>query len=146
MKIESPDFQNGDFMPERLSYYGMGERPSLKISDVPQDAVELTIIVDDPDAPNGTFRHWAVANIDPTTKKIEKDKLPFGSIEMINGRGLNSYLPPRPPSGTHRYFFKLYALSKKSGAVKNLTASDLEKIIEPNILEEAVIVGLYKRS
>lgn len=146
MKIQSPDFKNGDFMPERLSYYGGGERPVLAISDVPQNAVELAIIVDDPDAPGGTFRHWAVANIDPATTAIEKDKLPSEAVELINGRQVNGYIPPRPPSGTHRYIFKLYALSKKSEATKNLTATDLEKIIEPNIIDRSELLGLYKRS
>lgn len=146
MQIESPDFKSEDFMPERLSYYGGGERPVLFLRDIPKDAVELAIIVDDPDAPNGTFDHWAVANIDPKTSKLGKDKLPLGAIELINGQGENGYLPPRPPSGTHRYIFKLFALSKKTDATKNLTTKDLQSLIAQTIIEKAELVGLYKRN
>jgi len=145
MKIESPAFENNQPIPSKYTCDGEDVNPPLKISDVPEDAKSLVLIVDDPDAPLGTFTHWIVWNIDPKTSFIEENSIPDGAIVGVNDFGKNSYGGPCPPSGTHHYHFKLYALDTTLNLDKNSKKKDLEKAIENHILEKAEIIGIYKR-
>jgi Raf kinase inhibitor-like YbhB/YbcL family protein len=145
MKIESPAFENNQPIPSKYTCDGEDVNPPLKISDVPEDAKSLVLIVDDPDAPLGTFTHWIVWNIDPKTNFIEENSVPVGAIVGVNDFGKNSYGGPCPPSGTHHYHFKLYALDTTLNLDKDSKKNDLEKAMENHILEKAEIIGIYKR-
>ena len=115
----------------------------MTIEGVPEETKTLVLIVDDPDAPMGTWDHWIVWNIPPTSK-IEENTVP--GTEGMNDFRRRSYGGPCPPYGTHRYFFKVYALDTQLDLKSNSTKKDVEKAMEGHILAEGELVGLYRRS
>ncbi len=143
MKITSPEFENNKSIPSKFTCEGRDINPALELFDIPSQAQELALIVDDPDAPMGTFNHWVVYNI-PICSRIEEDSVP--GTQGINTANEKSYHGPCPPSGTHRYFFKLYALDKKLGLKEGLSKGALEKAMQGHIIDKAELVGLYKRT
>jgi len=145
MKIESTAFKNNKSIPREYTCDGKNINPSLLISDVPENAKSLVLIVDDPDASAGTWVHWTVWNIDPKVSEIPENSVPEGSAEGVTDSGRPGYSGPCPPSGTHRYFFKLFALDKTLNLSTSVRAGDIEKEMEDNILVEAQLVGLYSR-
>jgi Raf kinase inhibitor-like YbhB/YbcL family protein len=145
MEISSPDFENNALIPSRYTCDGEDINPTLDIAGVPVEAESLVLIMDDPDAPNGTRTHWTVWNIDPTTERIISGSLPVGSIEGTTSFGKPGYGGPCPPSGTHRYFFKLYALSKKLDLKPITKIEELEEAVNGLEVEKCEIVGLYSR-
>lgn len=109
MQLSSSAFSEGESIPAKYTCDGENVSPPLEISDIPENAQSLVLIMDDPDAPAGTWVHWVVYGIDPSTTKIEENS------NQLAGIGYNSwnkleYGGPCPPSGEHRYFFKLYAI------------------------------------
>lgn len=142
MKITSPEFENNGFMPKKFTCQGQNVNPALLIEGIPSKTKSLALIVEDPDASIGTWVHWAVYDI-PLTTKIEEDSVP-GDL-AINDFRRKEYGGPCPPSGTHRYFFKLYALDTKFELQQDAGKMELERAMEGHILEKAEIVGLYKR-
>jgi Raf kinase inhibitor-like YbhB/YbcL family protein len=145
MEISSPDFENNALIPSRYTCDGEDVNPSLDIKNVPAEAESLVLIVDDPDAPNGTWTHWTVWNIDPTTERIITGSLPVDSVEGVTSFQRKGYGGPCPPLGTHRYFFKLFALSKKLDISAFATVSELEEAIKDSIVERCELIGLYSR-
>src|SRR5216684_6349157 len=113
MKISSPAFQEGGTIPEKFSKNGQNVNPELRIEGAPAEAKSLALIVDDPDAPGGLFTHWLVWNIDPKTTAVEENGAPSNSVQGKNDFGKSGYGGPCPPSGTHRYFFKIFALDRQ---------------------------------
>ncbi len=107
MKLSSPEFKNNGYIPKKFTCDGDEYSPPLIIENIPDRAKSLALIVDDPDAPMGTWVHWVVFDI-PITNNIEENSVP--GKQGVNTSGDNSYGSPCPPSGTHRYFFKIYAL------------------------------------
>lgn len=142
MKLTSPEFENNKFIPKKFTCQGDDINPELVIDGVPEGAQSLVLIVDDPDAPMGTWVHWVVYDMDviPT---IEENSIP--GEQGINDFGRKNYGGPCPPSGTHRYFFKIYALDKKLGLKEGVKKSDLEKAMQGHILGQAQLIGLYKK-
>src|SRR5438874_13828697 len=113
MTLSSPAFANNGEMPKKYGCSASGGAavsPPLTIAVVPQEAKSLALIVDDPDAPGGTFTHWVVWNIAPTTTSIAEGLPPAGASEGRSSSGKNGYAAPCPPSGEHHYVFTLYAL------------------------------------
>ncbi|MBI4094806.1 MAG: YbhB/YbcL family Raf kinase inhibitor-like protein [Candidatus Liptonbacteria bacterium] len=148
MKLTSPAFEHNGTIPKKYTCDGENINPELQITGVPENAKSLVLIMDDPDAPGGTFVHWVVFNIDPKTTVIEEKSNPPGSYEGMTGFRRAGYGGPCPPSGTHRYFFKAYALD--IGAVPFTTHDEenretLLKLIKNHILAQAELVGLYAR-
>ena len=145
LKISSPAFgQNGD-IPVKYTCDGDDVNPPLVIDNVPQNAKSLALIMDDPDAPMGTWVHWVVWNIDPKTKEIKESSVPKGAQQGINDFRRHDYGGPCPPSGTHRYFFKLYALDTSLTLGANAKKADLQKAMKGHVTAESQLVGLYKR-
>ncbi|MEZ5336276.1 MAG: YbhB/YbcL family Raf kinase inhibitor-like protein [Methanolobus sp.] len=107
LTVTSTAFGNGEQIPSKYTCDGENVNPSLETGNIPDDLVSLLLIMDDPDAPSGTFTHWVVWNIEPETE-IAENSIP--GIEGLNGASRASYTGPCPPSGTHRYFFKMYGL------------------------------------
>src|SRR3972149_12152740 len=110
MEIESPVFKNNKLIPSKYTCDGENVNPPLLIDDVPENAKSLVLIVDDPDASRGTFVHWTVWNIDPHIKEIKENSRPQNAVEGRTDFGRSGYGGPCPPSGTHRYFFHIFAL------------------------------------
>jgi len=146
MKLTSPDFSHDGDLPMNLTCDGAGRPPVLEISEMPAEAVSLALIVSDPDAPRGTFIHWAVWNMDPKVSVIRQDNLMTGAVVGVNSGGVADYFPPCPPTGEHCYMFKLYALDRALDLGPEAGGADLVKAMEGHILAEAVLVGKYGRS
>ena len=145
MNISSPVFENNETMPRKYTCDGSGINPPLKISGIPTTAKSLALIVDDPDAPAGVWVHWLIWNIDPGTSEIRENSVPSGAVSGLNDFSKKDYGGPCPPSGTHRYFFKLYALDKRLDLKSGASKADLEKTMAGHIVGQAELVGLYSR-
>ena len=143
MKISSPAFENNAFIPKKYSGEGADVNPPLAVEGVPAGAKSLALIVDDPDAPAKTWVHWVVFNIPPATDSIGEASVP--GDEAMNDFRRKSYGGPYPPSGIHRYFFKLYALDTKLNPGGISGKEGLEKAMKEHIIEKAELIGLYKR-
>lgn len=145
MRIYSSAFQDNTLIPEKYTCDGQNVNPPLKFENVPAAAKSLALIVDDPDAPRGTWVHWVVWNIDPKTTEIKEHSVPAGAHQGVTDFKRNDYGGPCPPSGTHRYFFKLYALDTMLPLSQRTTKADLEKAMQGHIIEKTETVGLYRR-
>jgi Raf kinase inhibitor-like YbhB/YbcL family protein len=142
LTITSPAFERNKLIPSKYTCDGDDVNPPLNIKGTPEETKSLVLIVDDPDAPMGTWDHWIVWNI-PPTNKIEENSDP--GTEGLNDFRKHSYGGPCPPSGTHRYFFKVYALDTKLDLSPNSTKKDVEKAMKNHILAKGELVGLYSR-
>jgi len=146
MFIKSPSFKNNEMIPAKYTCDAENINPALVFSGIPSAAVSLVLIVDDPDAPGSTWVHWTVWNMSPETAEITEKSAPDGSVEGNTDFGTPGYGGPCPPSGTHRYFFKLYALDITLKLDASATAADIEDAMQGHILGSAELIGLYKRS
>ena len=144
MKLTSSAFTHNGQIPSEYTCDGDDLSPPLSISDAPLNAKSLVLINDDPDAPVGTWDHWVVFNINPSTKEISKGKEPQGTAGK-NSWGKTGYGGPCPPSGTHRYFFKLYALDTMLHLPVGSTKKNLEMAMQGHIIGQAQLIGNYKR-
>ncbi len=142
LTVTSPAFENNKLIPSKYTCDGDDVNPTLVIKEIPEETKSLVLIVADPDAPMGTWDHWIVWNI-PPTDKIEEDTVP--GTEGLNDFRKHSYGGPCPPSGTHRYFFKVYALDTKLNLDSNSRKRDVEKAMKDHILAQGELVGLYSR-
>lgn len=140
--IASPAFENNKPIPRKYSCDGEDVNPPLSIEGVPEGTKSLVLIVDDPDAPMGTWDHWIVWNIQPTNR-IGENTVP--GVEGLNSFRKHSYGGPCPPSGTHRYFFKVYALDTKLSLNPDSKKRDVENAMKAHILASSELVGLYSR-
>ena len=141
--VKSPAFKNNKPIPVKFTCDGADVNPALTIDGVPEETKTLVLIVDDPDAPMGTFDHWVVWNIPATTRRIEENTIP--GTEGVSSYRKHAYGGPCPPYGTHRYFFKVYALDMQLDLKSDSTKRDVEKAMKGHILAEGELVGLYSR-
>jgi len=142
MRITSPDFENNQFIPKKFTCQGEDVNPSLIIEGIPKETKSLALIMDDPDAPMGTWVHWVVFDI-PVINRIEENSIP--GKQGRNNFGRENYGGPCPPSGTHRYFFKVYALDTVLNLAEGISKGALEKAMQGHILDKAELIGLYKK-
>ncbi|MHB8109007.1 MAG: YbhB/YbcL family Raf kinase inhibitor-like protein [Syntrophorhabdaceae bacterium] len=143
--LESSAFKNNGTIPNLYTCDGKDINPPLTIRNVPAGAKSLVLIVDDPDAPAGIWVHWVVWNIDPSIKEIPENSVPAGAMQGRNDFKKTNYGGPCPPSGTHRYFFKAYALDTTLNLKNNSTKQDVESAMKGHTLAESQVIGLYKR-
>ena len=144
MKLESPAFSEGERIPQKYTCLGEDINPPLNISHIPEDAKSLALIIDDPDAPVGTFVHWVVWNI-PVADEISENSVPAKAVQGTNDFGKKSYGGPCPPSGTHTYHFKMYALDSMLDAPENGRKTDLLDAMEGHIIESAELTGTFSK-
>jgi Raf kinase inhibitor-like YbhB/YbcL family protein len=145
MKISTHAFSERRPIPERFTADGKNANPPLVISGVPKEAKSLVLIVDDPDAPMGVWTHWLVWNMNPGTTVISEDSVPRGAVIGRNDAGTAKYVGPAPPRGTHRYFFRLYALDTKLDLDVGTTRPDLDAAMQTHILAKSELLGRYGR-
>ena len=145
MKIISSAFENNTKIPSKYTCDGENVNPPLEFVAVPEKAKSLVLIVDDPDALSKTWAHWIVYNIDPQILSVKENSKVETGIEGITDFGNQGYGGPCPPSGTHRYFFKLYALDKVLDLPQNATKQMVEKAMEGHMIEKSELIGLSKR-
>jgi len=145
LKITSPVFENNGILPPRYTCDGKNINPPLMIKNVPRGAKSLALILDDQDAPRGSFVHWIVWNIDPEIKDIKEDSVPEGAVEGTNDFKKRNYGGPCPPARAHRYAFKLYVLDIRLNLETRSTKAVLEKAMKGHILAQAQLITSYKR-
>jgi len=145
MKISSSAFQEGGTIPEKFSKNGQNVSPELRVEGAPAEAKSLALIVDDPDAPVGLFTHWLVWNIDPKTTEIAENSPPNGAVQGTNDYPNLGYGGPQPPSGTHRYYFKIFALDRmldlKSGAKRR----EVDAAMRGRVIGQGELMGRYSK-
>ena len=150
IKIKSEAFEEGGMIPKKYTCDGEDASPPLSWTGVPEGTEALALICDDPDAPVGTWVHWVIFNIPPDTTGLSENIPPERVLESGARQGRNDfgnigYGGPCPPRGTHRYYFKLYALDKKVDLEPGATKDELLKAMEGHILAEGRLMGRYKR-
>ncbi len=138
--VTSPVFYNNKMIPRKYTCDGENVNPPLYVREVPKETKSLVLIVDDPDAPSGTWEHWNVWNISPTVK-LKENSVP--GVEGMNDFGKHSYGGPCPPSGTHRYFFKVYALDNMLSLQVHSRKKDIEEAMKDHVLAKGELVGIY---
>jgi Raf kinase inhibitor-like YbhB/YbcL family protein len=143
MKITSQAFTDGGKIPDKYTKYGENRIPPLHFEGVPEKTRSLALIVDDPDAPSGTFNHWILFNMDPHTNDIKEDSVPVMATQGKNDYGEVTYGGPRPPSGEHRYFFKAYALDTVLPLWRGSGRGDLEREMKDHVIDTATLMGKY---
>jgi Raf kinase inhibitor-like YbhB/YbcL family protein len=141
--VSSAAFNNGEIIPSKYTCEGEEINPPLRIENMPDAARTLAIIAEDPDAPRGTFDHWIVWNI-PVTKIIEENSIP--GISGINGSGKTGYHPPCPPSGSHRYYFYVFALDTSLDLKAGENKQALQKAMDAHILAKGQLMGRYQKT
>ncbi len=144
MKITSTAFKEGASIPAKYTCDEKDTIPPLSFEDVPEKAVTLALVMDDPDAPMGIWDHWVVWNISRDTKGVREGSEPKG-VAGKNSWGKTGWGGPCPPDREHRYFFKLYALDQKLDLPAGSTKAQLEKAMKGHVVAEAQLMGRYNR-
>ena len=150
MELKSLAFEAGDLIPAKYTCDGSDVSPPLSWSDAPSGTQSFALISDDPDAPRGTWVHWVAWNIPATSRSLDEglpkqDSLPNGMKQGTTDFRRVGYGGPCPPSGTHRYFFKLYALDTSLSLPSSTTKAALEKAMQGHILKQGELMGVYRR-
>lgn len=145
MKITSSAFENRQQIPMKYTCNGENINPPLEFSEIPREAKSLVLIVDDPDAPKETWIHWVVYNINPNLREVKEDNIPDDGTEAVTSFGKRGYGGPCPPSGVHRYFFKLYALNKTLPVEEDPDKKLILEDIKDSIIAQCGLVGLYSQ-
>jgi Raf kinase inhibitor-like YbhB/YbcL family protein len=150
IKITSPAFEDGGLIPPRYTADGADTSPPLQWDSVPEGTKSIALINDDPDAPVGTWVHWVLFNLPPETRELAENippdrTLPNGAIQGTSDFGRIGYGGPAPPSGTHRYFFKIYALDTQIDLAAGAKKPQLLKAMDGHILGQGQLIGKYKR-
>ncbi len=143
MKLSSPAFQNEENIPSEYTCNGENINPPLEIKDVPATTKSLVLIMDDPDAPGGTWLHWSLWNIPSATKNIERNSIPQKAVLGTNDFNIIKYKGPCHPSGTHRYFFRLFALDTILDLPEGSEISTLKEKIKNHIIDQTELIGTY---
>ena len=145
LKLTSSVFEHNGKIPSRYTCDGDGVNLKLEINGVDESAKSLVLIMDDPDAPSGTWDHWVKFNIATTTTKIDEATEPDG-IAGVGTSDNKDYLGPCPPDKEHRYFFKLFSLSTMLELEEGATKKQVESAMEGHILQQTELIGLYERN
>jgi len=150
VKITSSAFENEGMIPAKYTCDGADVSPPLQWESIPDGAKSVALICDDPDAPMGTFVHWVVFNVPADAKQLNENVpgdeiLANGAKQGTSDFGRIGYGGPCPPGGTHRYFFKIYALDAQVDLEAGASKSELLKAMEGHIVAQGQLIGKYKR-
>ncbi len=149
MKILSPAFADGDYIPQKYTCDGEGISPPLEFREVPEEAVSLVLWMEDPDVPreiraDGKWQHWLVWNLDSRLEGVDEGEEPAG-VHGLTTSGTLDYVPPCPPDREHRYFFRLYALDTSLDLPEGSTIDQLLQAMDGHIIAQAEMFGRYDR-
>ncbi|MHB8584513.1 MAG: YbhB/YbcL family Raf kinase inhibitor-like protein [Thermoplasmatota archaeon] len=146
--VQTAAFQEGKPIPKDYSAFGEDVSPPLQWTQVPSETEAVAILVDDPDAPSGTFTHWIVVDLprDVTTLERGADIEALGGIEGQNDFHTGGYRGPKPPSGTHHYHFQVFALREKMGLGTDATADAFWRALTGKVLAWGEVVGTFSRT
>jgi len=143
LTIGSTAFEPKGFIPAKHTCQGENINPGITIENIPAGTKSLALIVDDPDAPGGIFDHWVIWNVRPMEMIIENTA---PGVEGKNSFGTNNYKGPCPSTGTHRYFFKVFALDSLLKVQEGADRKTVEKAMERHIVAEGVLIGMYRKT
>lgn len=143
LRVTSSAFAEGKGIPAKYSCDGANVSPPLSWSGVPAGAKSLVLVVDDPDAPSGTYVHWILGGLAPSTRSLAEDSVPSGAWQAPNSADERAYAGPCPPSGTHHYRFTLYALSSQIDG--DLSRGETLARIADAALASGRLTGTYQR-
>ena len=152
LQLTSDAFVNGQSIPAKYTCIGKSISPALAWTEPPAGTQSFALIVDDPDAPGRIYVHWVLFNIKPDVRNLQED-LPITGKNVdpnaiyvgSNSSGATAYQGPCPPSGTHRYFFKLYALDTTISLLPGATKDQLLKAMDGHILAQAELMGTFSK-
>jgi Raf kinase inhibitor-like YbhB/YbcL family protein len=147
IELTSAAFADGDTIPDKYARLGDNVSPPLAWSGVPEGTIELALIVEDPDAPSGTFTHWIVSGLGPDTEGLAEGELPARAVEGSNDFGEDGYGGPQPPPGDppHRYVFTLLALGSETELAPGTSAVEFHDAVQGNELARGQLTGRYGR-
>lgn len=145
MKITSPAFAEGATIPDEYTLYGSNRIPPLHLDEVPQNARSLALIVEDPDAPDGTFNHWLLYNLDPKTRDIPEGTVPAMARQGRNDFGKIEYDGPKPPSGEHHYYFRAFALDTVLKIGPGAKRMEIDREMVGHVIDDASMMAKYER-
>jgi Raf kinase inhibitor-like YbhB/YbcL family protein len=148
--MKSSAFQDGQMIPAKYTCDGKNVSPPLKWGPVPDATMSIAVICEDPDAPRGVWDRWVMWNIPAKRQELEEnipkiDELPDGVRQGVNSNGQIGYTGPYPPSGTHRYYFRLYALDKMLDLAGEVSKENLLDAMNGHVIAEGSIMGTYQR-
>ncbi len=143
LTISSPAFKLNEKIPSQYTCSGEGKFPPIKIQGVSSASKSLALIIDDPDAPLGTFTHFVAWNIPPETKLIDSINSTKEMVVGRNSEGKSKYTPFCPPVGQHRYFFKVFGLNKTVSLDQSANRKDLEKELGDSLTDKGEFYGVY---
>lgn len=145
--LKSSAFKGGGFIPAKHTCDGEDVNPLIEILNVPEGTKSTVLIMDDPDAPAGTWDHWILWNMDPKTHYIPEDSVPGSALQGKTSFSRPGYGGPCPPKGdkAHRYMFKVYALDVLLDLAEGASKQELLQAMEGHILEQGTLTGLYAR-
>ena len=143
MRLRSNDFEHEGMIPSLYTCDGQDVSPHLAWDDVPEGTKSFALIVDDPDAPMGTWVHWLLCDVSPDVREIPRGSIPKGALQVKNDFGKPDYGGPCPPGGVHRYFFKLYALGV--GSLEGINERNFYQKVKENKIADAQLMGRYSR-
>ena len=145
IEVTSTAFAEGEPIPKRYTCDGDDVAPPLAWSGVPPDAAGVALVVDDPDAPSGTFTHWVVLDIPEATTSSEEGGVPEGGVQATTSAGSAAYAGPCPPSGTHRYRFTVVALDAETGLAESAPLDEALAAVDEHSVAWGTLTGTYSR-
>ena len=150
IKVSSPAFANNEMIPAKYTCDGINISPAIQWDTVPEQTKTIALISDDPDAPVGTFVHWVIYNLPGETRELTENIAPEETLPNLAKQGTTDfgkigYGGPCPPSGTHRYYFKIYALDTHLDLPAGAAKKQLLKAMEGHVLAQGQLIGKYKR-
>lgn len=143
--VKSTAFAEGEAIPSRFTCDGEGEVPPLTWEAVPAGSQALALVVDDPDAPKGTFTHWVVLDMPADATGLDAGVLPGGARQAKNSGGSTSYYPPCPPTGSHHYRFTVYALARPTRLPEGAGLDGALRAVEARAMARGRLTGIYER-
>lgn len=144
--VTSTAFGEGDRIPKRYTCDGENLSPPLAWESLPEAAVAVALVVDDPDAPRGTFTHWVVLDVPKKVATAAEGTVPVDGMQIENSAGQASYFGPCPPGGTHRYRFTIYALSAATELDESASLDEALRAVERSVVAWGRLTGVYSRS
>ncbi|MET9274830.1 YbhB/YbcL family Raf kinase inhibitor-like protein [Kribbella sp. NPDC003557] len=143
--VTSTAFRDGETIPRKYTCDGEGVAPPLAWKEIPANAGALALVVDDPDAPRGTFTHWVLLDLEPTAASLTEGGAPPGAKQAKNSGGKTGYFGPCPPSGTHHYRFTVYALSGPTGLPNGADVGEALEAIDGKSIARGRLTAVYAR-
>ena len=145
MQVSSPMIRHGQPIPEKYTCEGEDINPQITVLGAPEKTKSFAVIVDDPDAGNKTWNHWIMWDIPPEFSSISENSVPVGAVQGKQSFGNYKYEGPCPPSGEHRYFFKVFALNNMLKLPEDTSKTELLNYIDENLIEKAEFYGIYSK-